>query len=237
MSLVTEALTAGTSATTIRTTAIYDPPVLAGQMAVPIWCSAGVYARLGDAVVVTSSGHCFNEGMEVRDEDGTVRGVLGPIAREPTCAYPDHACAAADMDYMLVAADRIPWGHLNEIDMGAGGYRVVTQDTRPLDCAGINVNDIVEINGRLIYRTGHVVEKGEYLRPASEDPLYMPCVVAANIRVATGDSGGIVLVNGIPSGIVARRFQEWLGFTPIAGGLAELGLTMCDTPNCGPVPP
>jgi hypothetical protein len=141
------------------------------------------------------------------------------------------------MDYMLVAADRIPWGHLNEIDMGAGGYRVVTQDTRPLDCAGINVNDIVEINGRLIYRTGHVVEKGEYLRPASEDPLYMPCVVAANIRVATGDSGGIVLVNGIPSGIVARRFQEWLGFTPIAGGLAELGLTMCDTPNCGLVPP
>ena len=237
MTLVTESLTAGRSATTIRTTPVYDPPVLAGQMAVPIWCSAGVYARHGDQIVVTSSGHCFSEGMEVRDENGLLIGVLGPVGREPTCAYPDHACAAADMDYMFVAADRIPWGHLNQIDLGAGGYRVITPDTHPLDCAGIKVNDIVEINGRLIYRTGHVVEKGENLSPANEDALYMPCMVAANISVATGDSGGIVFVNGIPSGVVARRFDGWLGFTPISGGLAELGLTVCDTPNCGLTPP
>jgi len=237
MTLVTESLTAGRSATTIRTTPVYDPPVLAGQMAVPIWCSAGVYARHGDQIVVTSSGHCFSEGMEVRDENGLLIGVLGPVGREPTCPYPDHACAAADMDYMFVAADRIPWGHLNQIDLGAGGYRAITPDTHPLDCAGIKVNDIVEINGRLIYRTGHVVEKGENLSPANEDVLYMPCMVAANISVATGDSGGIVFVNGIPSGVVARRFDGWLGFTPISGGLAELGLTVCDTPNCGLTPP
>jgi len=113
----------------------------------------------------------------------------------------------------------------------------VTPAARPLDCSEIHVNDTVEINGRLIYRTGRVVEKGENLKPASEDALYMPCIIAANIAVATGDSGGIVVVNGIPSGIVARTFAGWLGFTPVAGGLAELGLTMCDTPNCGLTPP
>ena len=236
-SLVSEVATAGRSATTMRATPVYDPPVLAGQMAVPIWCSAGVHARLGDQIVVSSSGHCFGEGTQVRDANGVLTGVLGPGAHEPTCAYPDHTCAAADMDYMVVASDRVPWGRLNEIDMGAGGYRLVTPLTKPLDCADININDIVEINGRLIYRTGRVVEKGENLKPANQDPLYMPCIIAANISVASGDSGGIVFVNGIPSGIVARWFEGWLGFTPVSGGLAELGLTMCDTPNCGLTPP
>ena len=36
-------------------------------------------------------------------------------------------------------------------------------------------------------------------------------------------------------GYAARVFgdQQALGFTPLADGLAELGLTLCDTPDCG----
>jgi hypothetical protein len=43
----------------------------------------------------------------------------------------------------------------------------------------------------------------------------------------------VVLIRGLPAGVVARRFGDLLGFTPLGSGLAELGLTMCDSPNCG----
>ena len=43
-----------------RTTAVYDPPVLAGQQ---LWgaCAGGFYARHGDTIVLTSTGHCTKE--------------------------------------------------------------------------------------------------------------------------------------------------------------------------------
>src|SRR3954465_716845 len=52
-----------------RTTPVYDPPVLAGQR---LWgfCSAGFYARLGETIVLTSSGHCTGEGTVARDPEG-----------------------------------------------------------------------------------------------------------------------------------------------------------------------
>ena len=96
-----------------RTTPVYDPPVLAGQW-IPGYCSAGVYARLRDTIVLTSSPHCAGVGTTATSPDGTIQGVFGPTARDATCAYPDHTCAASDMNYLIVAADRIPWGHLNE---------------------------------------------------------------------------------------------------------------------------
>jgi hypothetical protein len=225
--------TTGPMTISVRVTPVYDPPVLAGQMAWP-GCAGGVYARTADTVVLTSSGHCAPEGDIALDPDGKgVAGVWGPIDRSASCPYAGHSCAAADMNYLIVAPDRIPWGHLNEIDMGAGGYRVVASGTRLLGCDEIQVDDAVEIDGRGIYRRGRVLEKGEYLKPADQDPLYFPCIVAADIQVATGDSGGVVLIRGLPAGVVARRFGDLLGFTPLGSGLAELGLTMCDSPNCG----
>jgi hypothetical protein len=220
-----------------RTTPVYDPPVLAGQ---PLWgyCSGGVYARLGDTIVLTSTGHCTSEGTVATDPDGTgVRGVFGPAARDATCPYPGHTCAASDLNYLVVADDRIPWGHLNEIDLGTGGYRVIASGTQPLSCAGVDVGDPVEIDGRGIYRTGHVVEKGDNLKPADEDGAYFPCMIAADIQVAPGDSGGVVLVRGIPAGVTSRSFGGYLGFTPLAEGLDELGLALCTTPDCGLTPP
>jgi hypothetical protein len=225
--------TTGQVTSSVRVTPVYDPPVLAGQMAWP-GCSGGVYARTADSIVLTSSGHCAPEGDIAHDPDGKgVAGVWGPIDHSASCPYAGHICEASDMNYLIVAADRIPWGHLNEIDMGAGGYRVVAPGTRPLGCEEIQVNDPVEIDGRGVYRKGHVLEKGEYLKPADRDPFYFACIVAADIQVATGDSGGVVLVRGVPTGVVARRFGDLLGFTPLGTGLAELDLTMCDSPNCG----
>lgn len=225
--------TTGPVTLSFRVTPVYDPPVLAGQMAWP-GCGGGVYARIADSIVLTSSGHCAPEGDIAYDSDGKgVAGVWGPIAHSASCPYAGHTCAASDMNYLIVAADRIPWGHLNEIDMGAGGYRVVAPGTVPLECDDIQLNDPVEIDGRGVYRKGRVLQKGEYLKPPNQDPVYFPCIIAADIRVATGDSGGVVLVRGIPSAIAARRFGDFLGFTPLGTGLAELGLTMCDSPNCG----
>src|SRR5215212_2342411 len=230
--------TSSSVAITTRVTPIYDPPVLAGQVA---WnyCGGGVYARHDDTIVLTSSGHCAPEGETAYDPDGQggVAGVWGPIAESATCPYAGHTCAASDMNYLIMAADRIPWGHLNEIDMGAGGYRVVAPGERPLGCDEVKVDDRVEIAARGVYREGRVLQKGEYLKPAEQDSVYFACIVATSVEASTGDSGGAVLVRGVPAGVVARGFGGLAGFTPLGTGLAELGVTMCDTPNCGLTPP
>jgi hypothetical protein len=211
-------------------TSPYDPPVLAGQQ---LWgaCAGGVYARRGTTIVLTSSGHCTNEGVVAYAGDGTtVRGVFGPVARDATCPYPGHTCASSDINYLVVAEDQIPWGHLNLLDFGTGGIRTIAAGTRPLACADIAIGDAVEINGRNVFRSGAVAEKGDNLKPG--DGAYFPCMIAARIPVATGDSGGAVLVRGIPAGVTSRSFGGLLGFTPLAEGLAQLGLELCTTPDC-----
>jgi hypothetical protein len=218
-----------------RTTPTYDPPVLAGQQ---LWgsCAGGFYARRGGTIVLTSTGHCTSEGTVAYEPDGTtVRGVFGPAAQDASCPYPGHTCASSDLNYLVVAADRVPWGHLNVVDLGTAGYRIIPPRTSPLACADIAIGDEVEINGRDIYRSGKVVEKGDNLHEG--DRSYFPCMIAASIRVATGDSGGAVLVRGIPAGVTSRSFEGWLGFTPLAEGMAQLGLELCTTPDCGLVPP
>lgn len=218
-----------------RTTPFYDPPVLAGQQ---LWgaCSGGVYARRGDTVVLTSTGHCTSEGTVAYDPDGTtMRGVFGPAARDATCPYAGHTCASSDINYLVVAPERIPWGHLNVVDLGTAGYRIIPPGTKALACADIAIGDRVEIDGRNTYRSGTVAEKGENLN--SVDGSYFPCMIAAHIPVDTGDSGGVVLVRGIPAGVTSRSFGGNLGFTPLAEGLAQLGLELCTEPDCGLVPP
>ncbi len=216
-----------------RTTPVYSPPVLAGQV-VPGLCSAGFYARRANTIVLTSSDHCAGEGTVVRDPDsGILLGVIGPTAQSPTCPYPDHTCAASDMNYLVIEPARIPWGHLNVIDMGVGGYRTIAPGTKPLSCADIAVGDPVEIDSQARFRQGSVLEKGDNLKDAAYDGSYFPCMIAASIQVGVGDSGGSVLVRGLPAGIVSRSFGGYLGFTPLAEGLAEMGLTLCTTPDCG----
>jgi hypothetical protein len=220
-----------------RSTPLYDPPVLAGQQ---LWgyCSGGFYARHGDTIVLTSTGHCTTEGTVATDPDGVgVRGVFGPPAQDASCPYPGHWCASSDINDLVVARDRIPWGHLNVVDLGTAGYRIIAPGTRPLGCADIAMGDPAEINGRDIYRTGSVTDKGENLHPANEDGAYFPCMVIATIAVASGDSGGAVLVRGVPAGVTSRSFGGSLGFTPLAEGLAQLGLELCTEPDCGLVPP
>ena len=218
-----------------RTTVVYEPPVLAGQQ---LWgtCAGGFYARHGEEIVLTSTGHCTSEGTVAYDADGTtVRGVFGPAARDASCPYPGHTCASSDMNYLVVAEARIPWGHLNVVDLGTAGYRVIPPGTRPLACADIAIGDPVEIDGRNVYRGGTVAEKGDNLHQG--DGAYFPCMVAAHIQVGVGDSGGAVLVRGIPAGVTSRSFGGSLGFTPLAEGLAQLGLELCTTPDCGLPPP
>jgi hypothetical protein len=217
-----------------RTTPVYDPPVLAGQT---LWgfCSGGFYARRGGTIVLTSTGHCASEGTVATDPDGTgVRGVFGPVARDSTCPHPGHTCASSDLNYLIVARDRIPWGHLNVVDLGTAGYRVLARDTRALGCADIAIGDAVEIDGRGIYRRGAVTGKGENLNPG--DAAYFPCMILADVPVAAGDSGGAVVVRGLPAGVTSRSFGGTLGFTPLAEGLAQLDLVLCTTPDCDVAP-
>ena len=213
-----------------RMTARYDPPVLAGQQ---LWgaCAGGFYARRVDEIVLTSSGHCATEGTVAYEPNGReARGVFGPVAMDASCPHPGHVCSASDMNYLVVATNRIPWGPLNVVDLGAGGYRIVPEGTRPLACTDIAIDDPVEINGRDVYRSGRVAEKGEYLHDA--DGTFFPCMIAARVQVEVGDSGGAVLVRGIPAGVTSRSFGGLLGFTPLAEGLAALGLELCTTPDC-----
>jgi len=220
-----------------RTTPVYRPPVLAGQQ-IPGYCAGGFYARLGATIVLTTSPHCAREGTVAYDPgETTVQGVFGPTAQAATCPYPGHTCAASDMNFLIVAVDRIPWGHLNVVDLGTAGYRLIEPGTRPLACADIAIGDRVEMDGRDIYRSGTVAEKGQNLYPASEDGSFFPCMIAAFVPTGPGDSGGAILVRGIPAGVTSRSFGGNLGFTPLAEGLAQLGLELCTTPDCGLVPP
>jgi hypothetical protein len=123
------------------------------------------------------------------------------------------------------------------VDLGTAGYRVIAPGTRPLGCAEIAVGDLVEIDGRNVYRSGQVSDKGKNLYPANEDGAYFPCMVLATDAVGVGDSGGAVLVRGIPAGVSSRSFGGMLGFTPLAEGMAQLGLDLCTEPDCGLVPP
>jgi hypothetical protein len=220
-----------------RTTPVYDPPVLAGQQ---LWgyCSGGVYARHAEQVVLTSTGHCTGEGTMAYEPDGVTRlGVFGPTARDATCPYAGHTCASSDINYLVLEPSRIPWGHLNVIDMGTAGYRILAPETRALACGDIKPGDRVEIDGRGEYRAGSVIEKGDNLKDPAQDGAYFPCMVLADIGVASGDSGGVVLVNGTPAGVTSRSFGGHLGFTPLAEGLQQLGLELCTMPDCGLTPP
>lgn len=205
----------------------FDPPVLAGQNVTGA-CSGGFYARDGQTIVLTLSAHCASPSAMLRDGDGRLIGLLGPIAQLSEC--PDgRICAPSDFLALALAPDRIPWGHLDLVDMGAGGYRKLGPDTPPLACEDVKLGDRVEMNGRERYRTGQVVEIGRY---EHERDTIFPCMVVVDIEVGIGDSGGAVLVNGLPAGVVSRGFVGHMGFTPLAEGLANLGLSLCTSPDC-----
>jgi hypothetical protein len=218
---------------TTPTTSADDRPVLAGRQ---LWgsCAAGFYARLGEAIVLTSSAHCAREGTTATDPDGrTIRGVFGPGALLESCEHVDHTCRPSDINYLVVAPERVPWGRLNVVDLGEGGERIIEPGTAPLACGDIAIGDAVEINGRDDFRSGTVAEKGRYLHDPAADRDYFPCMVAAgDIQVGVGDSGGAVLVRGLPAGATSRSFGGVLGFTPLAEGLDALGLELCTTPDC-----
>ncbi|HUQ43556.1 MAG TPA: hypothetical protein VM451_03975 [Candidatus Limnocylindria bacterium] len=212
---------------TQRTTAEFDPPVWAGQNP-PGGCPGGFYARREQTIVLTISAHCATPGAALRDAAGKMIGVFGQRAVVDECP-PDRLCQASDFLAMALVAERIPWGHLNVVDLGAGGYRTIESGTAPFGCGDVKLGDLAETNGREHYRTGKVVANDPY--DFSTDVIF-PCMIRTGIQVHSGDSGGSVLVNGIPAGVMSRTFGETSGFTPLAEGLENLGLTLCTTPDC-----
>jgi hypothetical protein len=219
-------------AETTRTSTRYEPPVLAGQI-VPGACSGGFYARRGTTIVLTIAGHCAEPGTTLSDSDGRPIGVFGPPAQLLDCPA-GRFCSPSDFLTLALAPDRIPWGHLNVVDMGAGGYRAIDPGTRPLACGDIRVGDRVELDGREHFRAGKVIAIGPYEHPTD---LIFPCMILTDIEAAIGDSGGAVLVNGLPAGSTSRALGGDLAFTPLAEGLENLGLTLCTTPDCEVPPP
>jgi hypothetical protein len=217
-------------AETERTTPRFDPPVWAGQL-VPVPCAnGGFYARDQQTIILTIAAHCYiaKPGTVWRDADGRLIGTWGRLAELTDCSA-GRFCAPADIVSLELAPDRIPWGHLNLVDMGAGGYRTIAQGTRPLACADIHVGDRAEVNGREHYRSGTVIEIAPY--EFATDTMF-PCMVVTDIVVEYGDSGGSVLVNGLPAGTTSRNIGGRLAFTPLAEGLENLGLVLCTTPDC-----
>lgn len=217
-------------AETTRTTARFDPPVWAGQN-VPGRCSTGgFYARDQASIVLTIANHCADAipGAAVHDSDGRLVGVFGRAAQLADCPA-GRFCAPSDIITLALAPDRIPWGHLNLVDMGAGGYRTMAPGTRPLACADVDEGDHVEVNGREHFRSGKIIAIGPY--DHATDTIF-PCIVVTDIKAYPGDSGGPVLADGLPAGTTAREIGGYLAFTPLAEGLANLGLVLCTTPDC-----
>jgi hypothetical protein len=210
----------------IRTTPVFDPPVLAGQV---VSCTAGFYARRGDTLVLTMSDHCYDRANPPRDATGTLIGTYGADARRANCPV-GRTCAGSDIVELVLASDHVPWGRLNLVDLGPGGYRTIAPDSRPLSCADLHAGSAVETDGRALYRSGTIVAVEPY---AFATDTIFPCMAITDMDAGVGDSGGAVLSDGRPAGIVAREFGGKLGFTPLAEGLADLGLILCTDPNCG----
>jgi len=221
---------AGAARAIIRTTPIYDPPVLAGQM---VACTGGFYAHRGTTLVLTISDHCYDRANPPRDAVGRQIGTYGADARRAGCPA-GRTCAGSDIVELILTPDHIPWGHLNVVDLGPGGYRTIAPDSRPLSCADLRVGASVETDGRALYRSGRIVAVGPYEFPTDTN---FPCMAVTDLDAAVGDSGGAILTDGQPAGIAAREFEGKLGFTPLAEGLADLGLTLCTDPDCGLSPP
>jgi hypothetical protein len=209
-----------------RTTPVYDPPVLAGQA---VSCTGGFYAHRGESVVLTISDHCYDRANPPRDAGGRVIGTYGADARRSPCPE-GRTCAGSDIVELVLTADHIPWGHLNEVDLGSGGYRAIEADAAPLSCSDLHEGMAVETDGRGIYRLGHILAIEPY---ALESDVIFPCMAITDMPAGVGDSGGAVIADGRPAGIAARSFGGRLGFTPLAEGLADLGLTLCTESDCG----
>lgn len=217
-------------AETTRTTPRFDPPVWAGQL-VPVPCATGgFYARHEQTIVLTISAHCAAAipGATLLDPDGRPAGIFGPAAELADCPV-GRFCAPSDIVSLALAPDRIPWGHLNLVDMGAGGYRTIAEGTRPLGCADVHIGDRVEVDGLEHYRSGRVIASGPY--EYATDTIF-PCMFITDIHGYVGDSGGAVLVNGLPAGTTAREIGGYSAFTPLAEGLENLGLILCSSPDC-----
>jgi hypothetical protein len=86
------------------------------------------------------------------------------------------------------------------------------------------------MDGRGLYRSGRIVAVEPY--EFATDTIF-PCMALTDLNTAVGDSGAAMLVDGRPAGIAARAFDGKLGFTPLAEGLTDLGLTLCTEPDCG----
>jgi hypothetical protein len=202
--------------------------VMAGQNFI-VGCAGGFYARQESTIVLLISAHCFNPGDTLRDPAGQAVGVIGPRAALADCPE-GRFCAPSDIQTLALAPDRIAWGHLNMVDMGAGGYRTFDAGTTPLGCSDVAAGDQYEINGREHFRSGSVLGSGPYQH--ATDTIF-PCMIVGDTMVTIGDSGAAVLVNGLPAGIIARDLGgQAFGFTPLAEGLDNLALTLCTTPDC-----
>ncbi|HET7029951.1 MAG TPA: hypothetical protein VFI34_05535 [Candidatus Limnocylindrales bacterium] len=217
---------AGTFRAYVRTTPVYDPPVLAGQM---VSCTAGFYARRAETIVLTISDHCYDRAHPPVDAGGDAIGMYGADARRTPCPA-GRTCAGSDIVELVLSPGHVPWGHLNQVDLGPGGYRTLASDARPLSCDDLHEGMSVETDGRTVYRSGRIVSVQPY---AFETDTIFPCMAVTDMDTAVGDSGGAVIADGAPAGITARAFDGKLGFTPLAEGLEDLGLTLCTDANCG----
>jgi hypothetical protein len=215
----------------IRTSPVYDPPVLAGQM---VSCTAGYSARRGSTIVLTLSDHCYDRANPPRDAAGRLIGTYGADARRTDGCPAGRICAGSDIVELVLTPDHIPWGHLDQVDLGPGGYRTIAPGARPLSCADLRVGMAVEMDGRGLYRSGRIVGVQPY---EFATDVNFPCMALTDLDTAVGDSGAAILSDGQPAGIAAREFDGKMGFTPLAEGLTDLGLTLCTDPNCGLTPP
>jgi hypothetical protein len=211
----------------IRTSPIYDPPVLAGQV---VTCTAGFYARRGETLVLTISDHCYDRANPPRDAAGRPIGTYGADARRAAGCPTGRTCAGSYIVELVLTPEHVPWGHLNLVDLGPGGYRTIAPDARPLSCADLRAGTSVEMDGRGLYRSGKIVAVQPY---EFANDTNFPCMALTDLDTAVGDSGAAILADGQPAGVAARSFEGKLGFTPLAEGLEDLGLTLCTDPNCG----
>ena len=192
-------------AETTRSTARFDPPVWPGSS-----LPRPLLARWLPCPRRTADrpDHCRplcrrDARHGLLDSDGRLIGTFGPAAKLTDCPA-GRFCAPSDFLSLALAPDRIPSGHLNLVDMGAGGYRTIDPGTPSVDVCRHPQGRPRRGQWPRALPVGKVLEIGPYEHVDGHD---LSVHGRHRHRGDHGDSGAAVLVNGLPAGTMSREIS------------------------------
>ena len=104
-------------------------------------------------------------------------------------------------------------------------------------CDDIAIDDPIELNGRNVYRTGRSPRRASTSTPSSRTARTSRACSRHGSRSGRATPAAWCSSAGFPRASRRAASAGTSASRPLAEGLAELGLDLCTTPDCGLTPP